>query len=125
MGKAKAKGKRATLTHKNDDPATGGEDEKTLAQKRKSRHQKPFIDDEDVEKIEEQEDAADDDGDDNSISDLNEKKRKRNKEAKEKDNNLVKKESPNGTRRSNGFRQIGSRRKNKPHRAAEVGVECK
>lgn len=120
MGKSKGKGKKFTLTNNNDDPASG-EEEKIPAQKRRGRPQKPLTDeiDEDVEKIEE----GEEDDDENASSDVNGKKRRRSKEAKEK-GTLVKEESPNGTR-SNGFRHIGSRRKNKPHRAAEAGVECK
>ncbi|KAL8260926.1 hypothetical protein R6Q59_024975 [Mikania micrantha] len=117
MGRGRAKGKKFTLTNNNDDPASG-EDEKIPSQKRRGRPQKSLMDEveEDVDKIEEDEEDDDDDFDVNG-------KRKRTKEEKEK-GKLVKEESPNGTR-SNGFRQIGSRRKNKPHRAAEVGVECK
>ncbi|KAI3688232.1 hypothetical protein L1987_81943 [Smallanthus sonchifolius] len=117
MGRGRGKGKKFTLTNNNDDPASG-EDEKIPSQKRRGRPQKPLMDEveENVEKIEEEE--YDDDESANSYVDG---KRKRNKEGKEK-GKLVKEE--NGTR-SNGFRHIGSRRKNKPHRAAEVGVECK
>ncbi|KVH90865.1 hypothetical protein Ccrd_007148 [Cynara cardunculus var. scolymus] len=113
MGRGKGKGKKFALTN-NDDPGSG-EDEKIPVQKRRGRPQKPLVDetDEYVEKIEEEDD------DEN----VNGKKRKRNKPAKEK-GELAKEESPNGTR-SNGFRHNGSRRKNKPHRAAEAGVECK
>lgn len=118
MGRSKAKGKKFTLT--NNDDVVSGDDEKIPAQKRRGRPQKPLSDEveEDVEKIEEEED----DDDENANSDESGKKRKRNKEGKEK-GNLVKAESPNGTR-STGFRHIGSRRKNKPHRAAEAGVAC-
>ncbi|XP_071696514.1 uncharacterized protein [Rutidosis leptorrhynchoides] len=121
MGKSKGKGKKFTLTNNNDEVANG-EEEKNTAQKRRGRPQKPLTDeiDEDVEKIQEGEEEEDDE---NAISDTNGKKRRRNKEAKEKGTS-VKEESANGTR-TNGFRHVGSRRKNKPHRAAEAGVECK
>ncbi|KAJ6702839.1 hypothetical protein OIU85_028865 [Salix viminalis] len=59
----------------------------------------------------------------------NGKKRKRHSQAKEKPDS-VKEENGAGTRsstddstKSNGFRHNGSRRKNKPRRAAEAGVE--
>ncbi|KAJ6713397.1 RHO GTPASE-ACTIVATING GACO-LIKE PROTEIN [Salix purpurea] len=59
----------------------------------------------------------------------NGKKRKRYSQAKEKPES-VKEENGVGTRsstddstKSNGFRHNGSRRKNKPRRAAEAGVE--
>ncbi|KAK9079053.1 hypothetical protein SSX86_000722 [Deinandra increscens subsp. villosa] len=118
MGRGRAKGKKFTLTNNNDDPASG-EDEKIPSQKRRGRPQKPLMEEfeEDVDKIE----AEEEDDDESANSDVN-GKRKRNKEGKEK-GKLVKDESPDGTR-SNGFRNIASRRKNKPHRAAEVGVEC-
>nr|GEW85478.1 beta-glucosidase 12 [Tanacetum cinerariifolium] len=116
MGRAK-KGKKHTLTNNNDDPASG-DDEKLLFQKRRGRPQKPLTDDvdEDVEKMEE-DDEEHDHEEESGNSDA--KKRKRVKQVKEKGDS-VKQESPNGTK-SNGFRHIGSRRKNKPHRAAEAG----
>ncbi|GKB72674.1 hypothetical protein Tco_0934086, partial [Tanacetum coccineum] len=117
MGRAK-KGKKYTLTNNNDDPASG-DDEKLPSQKRRGRPQKPLTD-EDVEKMEE-DDEEHDHEEESGNSDG--KKRKRVKQVKEK-GDLVKQESPNGTK-SNGFRHIGSRRKNKPHRAAEAGVECR
>ncbi|XP_076923284.1 uncharacterized protein LOC143585363 [Bidens hawaiensis] len=113
MGRGRGKGKKLSLADNNGDPASG-EDEKTLAHKKRGGPHKPLMDEE-VEKIEE-------DDEDNASSDLNGSKRKRDKEGKKK-GSLVKEESPNGTR-SDGFRHVGSRRKNKPHRAAEVGVEC-
>ncbi|KAI3822901.1 hypothetical protein L1987_10502 [Smallanthus sonchifolius] len=123
MVRGRGKGKKFTLTNNNDDPASG-EDEKIPSQKRRGRPQKPLMEEveEDVEKIEAEEEYDDDDDDESANSYVNGKK-KRNNEGKEK-GKLVKEESPNGTR-SNGFRHIGSRRKNKPHRAAEVGVKCK
>ncbi|KAI7726208.1 hypothetical protein M8C21_008552 [Ambrosia artemisiifolia] len=119
MGRGRGKGKKFTLTNNNDDIASG-EDEKIPSMKRMGRPQKSLMDEveEDVEKIEEEKED-----DDESANSYVNGKRKRNKEGKER-GKLVKDESPNGTR-SNGFRHMGNRRKNKPHRAAEVGVECK
>lgn len=60
----------------------------------------------------------------------NGKKRKRSSQVKENPDS-VKEENSSGMKngadnfvKSVGFRQNGSRRKNKPRRAAEVGVEC-
>lgn len=137
MGRGRGKGKRLTVS--NHDDAGSGEEEKIPAQKRRGRPQKPLkdeIDEEEVEKIEEDDSenvkagiptkevkspAAADNG----------KKRKRFVQVKEKSDS-VKEENGNGTRsstdestKSNGFRHNGSRRKSKPRRAAEAGVECK
>ncbi|KAL6204075.1 hypothetical protein ACLB2K_021344 [Fragaria x ananassa] len=137
MGRGRGKGKRLTVTN-HDDPGSG-EEEKIPAQKRRGRPLKPLkdeIDEEEVEKVES-------DDIENAKAGItskeiksptaaeNGKKRKRNSQAKEKSDS-VKEENGNGTRsstddstKSNGFRHNGSRRKNKPHRAAEAGVECK
>ncbi|KAK1429091.1 hypothetical protein QVD17_11293 [Tagetes erecta] len=122
MGRGRAKGKKFTLTNNNDDLASG-EDEK-IPSKRRGRPQKPLmeeVEEDHVDKIED--DDEDEVEDETSANSYENGKRKRNKEGKE-EGKLVKEESANGTR-ANGFRHIGSRRKNKPHRAAEVGVECK
>ncbi|KAI6685549.1 hypothetical protein NL676_031462 [Syzygium grande] len=122
----------------NEDPGSGKE-EKSLAQKRRGRPQKlsrDELDKEEVEKIEEE------DGDDAKLSISSKEKedqassekgnkRKRNSRVRGK-LDLVKEQKDIGTRSSgndltklNGFRHNGSRRKRKPCRAAEVGVECK
>ncbi|KAG2258338.1 hypothetical protein Bca52824_077632 [Brassica carinata] len=65
-----------------------------------------------------------------SLIDRNyEKKRKKPLESKEssiteEENGLGSKSSTDDSVKSSGFRQIGSRRKNKPRRAAEAVVEC-
>ncbi|XP_062015328.1 uncharacterized protein LOC133731899 [Rosa rugosa] len=137
MGRGRGKGKRLTVTN-HDDPGSG-EEEKIPAQKRRGRPLKPLkdeIDEEEVEKVE----ADDIENAKAGISSKeikspsaaeNGKKRKRYSQAKEKSDS-VKEENGNGTRsstddstKSNGFRHNGSRRKNKPRRAAEAGVECK
>ncbi|KAL5566531.1 hypothetical protein UlMin_030417 [Ulmus minor] len=137
MGRGRGKGKRLTVTN-HDDPGSG-EEEKIPAQKRRGRPQKPLkdeIDEEEIEKVE-------DDDSENAKSGIttkemkspssaeNGKKRKRFSQGKEKSDS-VKDENGNGTRsstedsaKSNGFRHNGSRRKSKPRRAAEAGVECK
>lgn len=135
MGR-KGKGKKFVVN--NHDDAGSGDEEKIPAQKRRGRPQKPLTDeveDDEVEKTEEEDGEVaktDPTGKEkkNGTAAENRKKRRRNSQAKEKPD-VVKDENGNGTRsstddsnRSNGFRHIGSRRKNKPRRAAEVGVEC-
>lgn len=137
MGRGRGKGKKLTVVTSHEDPGSGGE-ETLPAYKRRGRPQKPLkdeIDEEEIEKIEEEEGE-------NIISTIstkeakiptaveNGRKRKKNSQVKE-NSDLVKEENSVGTRssmdniKSNGFRQIGSRRKSKPRRAAEAGVECK
>lgn len=138
MGRGRGKGRKLTVT--NHDDAGSGEEEKIPAQKRRGRPQKPLkdeIDEEEVEKIE------DEDSENLKSNDIvskemksppaaeNGKRRRRNSQVKEK-LDLVKDENGDGTRsstdestRSNGFRHNGSRRKSKPRRAAEAGVNCK
>ncbi|XP_059665184.1 uncharacterized protein LOC132311325 [Cornus florida] len=136
MGRGRGKGKKLTGSN-HEDPGSG--DEKIPAQKRRGRPQKPLkdeIDEEESEKIEEE----DSENTKNGISSKemksstlaeNGKKRKRKLQAKEKPDS-IKEENGVGTRsstddstKSNGFRHNGSRRKSKPRRAAEAGVECK
>eukprot|EP00262_Sarcandra_glabra_P007326 TRINITY_DN20049_c0_g1_i1.p1 TRINITY_DN20049_c0_g1~~TRINITY_DN20049_c0_g1_i1.p1 ORF type:complete len:139 (+),score=42.41 TRINITY_DN20049_c0_g1_i1:294-710(+) len=138
MGRGRGKGKKLTVVASHEDPGSGGE-ESLPAYKRRGRPQKPLkdeIDEEETEKIEEEE------GDDSkaAISSKetksqatveNGKKRKRYSQVKEnvdssKDEKSVgTKSNTDESIKSNGFRQNGSRRKSKPRRAAEVGVECK
>ncbi|KAF8398476.1 hypothetical protein HHK36_017405 [Tetracentron sinense] len=138
MGRGRGKGKKLTVVANHEDPGSGGE-ETLPAYKRRGRPQKPLkdeIDEEEAEKIEEE------DGENpktvisskemkGPVSAENGKKRKRYSQAKENPDS-VKEENGVGTRsntddstKSNGFRQNGSRRKSKPRRAAEAGVECK
>ncbi|KAL5739657.1 hypothetical protein ACOSP7_028543 [Xanthoceras sorbifolium] len=138
MRRGKGKGKKPTVISSQEDPGSG-EEEKLPAYRRKGRSQKPLNDDvgeeEEAEKIEE-------DGDDKkgsiSTKDIkiqaataNGRKRKTSAQAKEDkdfnkhENGVALKPSNDDLTKSVGFRQIGSRRKNKPRRAAEAGVECK
>ncbi|PWA77613.1 hypothetical protein CTI12_AA222620 [Artemisia annua] len=131
MGKGSRKGKKFTLT-KHDDAASG-EEERIPIQKRRGRPQKPLEDeDDDIEKIEDEENTNVNNAE--LIKDVkvmeNGKKRKRNKLSKD-EGGLVKDESgaetksnSNGLAQVNSFRHARSRRKNKPHRAAEAGVPC-
>jgi len=103
-----------------------GEEERIPSQKRRGRPQKPLVDeiDEDGEKMEDEENVNVNDVALNTDVKVieNGKKRKRNKSKEE--GNLVKEDTDDSVI-VNGFRHTGSRRKNKPRRAAEVGVECK
>ncbi|GAB4851546.1 hypothetical protein Ancab_030949 [Ancistrocladus abbreviatus] len=135
MGRGKGKGKKQTAR----DDADSGEEEKFPAHKRRGRPQKPLkneMEDEETEKIE-------DDGKDAkssiTIKDKNDqaatdngRKRKRPSQVKE-NSSPVKEENGSGAKSSTvtddsiksvGFRQNGNRRKSKPRRAAEAGVEC-
>lgn len=136
MGRIKAKGKKLAVTNQ-DDPGSA-EEEKTLAQKGRGRPQKLLnddIDEEEAENIENQE--SEDTTNDvlgneakSSTASQNGKKRKRNSRGKEKVDSM-KEKNGNGTtssteesNKSNGFRRNGNRRKNKPCRAPEAGVDC-
>ncbi|KAL3841211.1 hypothetical protein ACJIZ3_025802 [Penstemon smallii] len=117
MGRGRGKGKKQSLTD------TGsGEDEK-LPVRRRGRPQKLLKDDtegeDEIEKIEEL-----DESNNNQSATENGTKRKR-KENEDLVKDEIAKTNSTEAIKSIGYRQIGSRRKNKPRRAAEVGVECK
>ncbi|GFY98302.1 hypothetical protein Acr_12g0008430 [Actinidia rufa] len=140
MGRGRGKGKKQNSIAVRDNPGSG-DDEKNPPYRKRGRPQK-LVKDEieeegEAEKIEEEEEEEDKKS---SISnkDVNnlavaENGRKRKRSSQAKDNlEFVKDENGVGTKSSTdnsvkpvGFRQNGSRRKNKPRRAAEVGVECK
>ncbi|GMH10289.1 hypothetical protein Nepgr_012130 [Nepenthes gracilis] len=132
MGRVRGKGKKLAAYH--EDPRNGKE-ETIPAQKRKGRPEKPLKDEigeEFAEKLEE--DDLENKSTGPSSKDMNNavagesgKKRKRNSPVREKPS-PVKDEtkfSNDISAKSIGFRHIGSRRKSKPRRAAEVGVDCK
>ena len=138
MGRGRGKGKKPSVTNHED--LVSGEDEKVLVQKRRGRPQKLLKDDdfdkEEVEKVEVDESDDVNDGVSNKeIKNLNAaeygRKRKRNSHVKEKlesievENGVGNRSSIDELSKSNGFRQSGSRRKSKPRRAAEAGVQCK
>lgn len=136
MGRGRGKGKKLTVTN-HEDPQSG-EDEKVSTQKRRGRPQKQLKDDfdEEVEKIEDDNDNVKNEVSSKEMKSPNAtengSKRKRNSQVKEK-LELVEEEHGVGNRssttddlaKSNGFRHNGSRRKSKPSRAAEAGVQCK
>lgn len=142
MGRGRGKGKKQTTIAARDE-AGSGEEEKIPPYRRRGRPQKPLKDEieEEAENIEEEEEE-DGENTKSSVSNKdvkneaaaeNGKKRKRKKASQVKENpDSVIEENGVGTKTSTdesvksvGFRQNGSRRKNKPRRAAEVGVECK
>ncbi|XP_039118020.1 uncharacterized protein LOC120282127 [Dioscorea cayenensis subsp. rotundata] len=138
MGRGRGKGKKLTVVAGHDDPGSGGE-EPLPPYKRRGRPQKPLkdgIDEDDTEKIEEEEEEGDDTKPTISSKQVkgavveNGRKRKRQQLKENSDSALD--ENGAGTKSSiedpakpNGFRQNGNRRKSKPRRAAEAGVECK
>ncbi|URE41318.1 hypothetical protein MUK42_02521 [Musa troglodytarum] len=135
MGRGRGKGKKLTAATGNEDPGSG--DQEVLpVYKRRGRPQKPLKDDIDVDDTETVEEGKDD----TKLTAPNKelkgstvvvgKKRKRYSKAKENDDAIIE-ENGVGSKsrnedltRSNGFRHSGSRRKSKPRRAAEAGVEC-
>lgn len=138
-GRGRGKGKKLTIVPTHEDP---GNDEEELLPAHKRRGQQQKTVKEEVDK-EEADEVEENDEDDSKDAILNKevkgpilavergKKRKRNLQVKEKGDSLQE-ENGVGARssnseldKSNGFRQNGSRRKSKPRRAAEAGIECK
>ncbi|KAK2651284.1 hypothetical protein Ddye_018773 [Dipteronia dyeriana] len=141
MRRGRGKGKKPTVISSHEDAGTAEEEKLPAAYRRRGRPQKPLNDD-----VGEEEEAEakniEEEGDDKkgsiSTKDIkiqaataNGKKRKRSTQAKEDkdfnkhENGIALKPSSDDSTKSVGFRQNGSRRKNKPRRAAEAGVECK
>ncbi|CAA0815272.1 Unknown protein [Striga hermonthica] len=130
MGRGRTKGKK--LLNGNQDDPNSGEEEKIPAQRKRGRPQKSPKDEKDeINEAQKQEDEEDSE-DTKSVTGQNGKRQKRNGPVKENDE-LVKDDNVNGNGRgpcnevstkSNGFRHSGSRRKNKPRRAAEAVIEC-
>lgn len=122
MGRGKGKVKRSSaIAHRED----GSGEEEKLPVKRRGRPTKAHKDedDEEIEKM--------DQNDDIKHEDLSENRNKRKKPSSqtEESSETVKDENGVGPKTNGheltkpvGFRHNGSRRKNKPRRAAEVGV---
>ncbi|XP_073155615.1 uncharacterized protein [Henckelia pumila] len=134
-GRGKGKGKKQSVFAITDDNRSG-EDEK-MPMRRRGRPQKPVNDGyEEVAEVEKIEEDAKllvfNKPAKHQAAKENVKKRKRPSQVKETMESSFKDENGNGTetngadsiKSSVGYRQLGSRRKNKPRRAAEVGVEC-
>lgn len=137
MGRGRGKGKKLTGATSHEDPGSGNE-EPLPPYKRRGRPQKPLkddIDEDEVAKIEEE------DGDlklgtpvkemKGSVAVENGKRRRRQPAVKENSDSILEENgaglssTTEESARKNGFRQNGSRRKSKPRRAAEAGVEFK
>ena len=139
MGRGRGKGKKQTASAGQDDLGSG-EEEKIPAYKRRGRPHKPLKDevedDEQIDLMENDDENAKrpvtSKASNNQIAAVNGTKRRRRSSQVKETSDSVKEEngSEDNTKtddsaKSVGFRQNGSRRKSKPHRAAEVGVECK
>ncbi|XWS43220.1 hypothetical protein CRYUN_Cryun16bG0083900 [Craigia yunnanensis] len=137
MRRGRGKAKKQSVVSSREDPGSG-EDEKIPAYKRRGRPQKQLKDDIEEDEVE----KTEEDGEDvkgsipikvmkNQAATENGRKRKRSIQAKEnidsvkKENGIAKKSSTDDSTKFVGYRHNGSRRKNKPRRAAEAVVECK
>lgn len=134
MGRGRGKAKKQSVR----EDLVSGEEEK-IPVRRRGRPQKPKdeIEEEGVEKVMEDEDDSENTKDSVLNKDIKNqvaedgKKRKRpsqvmeNKDSMKEENGVGTKTNSNDLIKSVGFRPNGSRRKNKPRRAAEVGVECR
>ncbi|XP_020598369.1 uncharacterized protein LOC110037961 [Phalaenopsis equestris] len=131
MGRGRGKGKKIANASRHGDPDSGGEEQLPLHKKR-GRPQKPSKNDANENGSEKNEEDGDDFlphfKEENCTVLENAKKRKRYFRAQENsDTVLEEKEASIGskvedTKKTNGFRHNGSRRKSRPHRAAEAGV---
>eukprot|EP01018_Ginkgo_biloba_P033182 Gb_09559 [translate_table: standard] len=136
MGRGRGKGKKLTAVSSHDDPGSGAEDS-IPAYRRRGRPQKGVkdeLDEEEVEKIEEEEEIKPMNmTKDNKIQTGTENGKKRKRHAQITDgldlgaekNGVGNRSSMDEPTKPNAFRRNGSRRKSKPRRAAEAGVECK
>ncbi|MED6130411.1 hypothetical protein PIB30_000916 [Stylosanthes scabra] len=141
MGRGRGKGKKDPVIVEPEDPRNG-EKEKLPAFRRRGRPIKPLMDGvegvEAPENIEKDEEIVNGNGNDSSkdlktqVITVSKRKRKRSVQTKEKKDPAAKEENgnqvkpnPDDSVKPAGFRHNGSRRKNKPHRAAEAGVDCK
>ncbi|XP_004493568.1 uncharacterized protein [Cicer arietinum] len=138
MGRGRGKGKKQSANIVED--LVSDEEDKLPAHRKRGRPLKPLTDENEeievAEKIEKDEKNVNGDVSSNDLKTqvitVNKRKRKRSSsQVKEKiepmkeDNGVRAKSSPADLVKSTGFRQNGSRRKSKPRRAAEAGVDCK
>jgi hypothetical protein len=134
MGRGRGRGKKLTLVRSHEEKGSSGE-EVVPARKRRGRPQKRFaekIDQTDiensVEKVdvdEEQLDAAKLNNGTAAVGNKRGRPMKGGSNIVVQENNSSIRSISDESTRTNGFRQNGSRRKNKPRRAAEAGLECK
>lgn len=135
MVRGRVKGKKQNIISAREDPGST-EGHKIPPNRRRGRPQKPLkddigdgnalkIEDEDEKSHIFRKDVKNHSGIENGT------KRKRSAHVNEnmnkgqEENKIEIKSSLDDPTKSVGFRQSGSRRKNKPHRAAEAGVQCK
>jgi len=137
MGRGRGKGKKLTGATSHEDPGSGNE-EPLPPYKRRGRPQKPLKDDMDEEEVAKIEDEEVDLKLSTPTKEAkgpptveNGKRRRRRQAVVENSDSLLEENGPGlsttteESTRKNGFRQNGSRRKSKPRRAAEAGVEFK
>ncbi|XP_058738333.1 uncharacterized protein LOC131610404 [Vicia villosa] len=133
MGRGRGKGKKQSAIVED---LVSDEEDKVPAHRKRGRPIKPVTDENEevvevTEKIENGEENVNGNDLKTGVITVNKKKRKRSSQVKEKiepmkeENGVRAKSSPTDSAKSTGFRQNGSRRKSKPRRAAEAGVDCK
>ncbi|GAU23432.1 hypothetical protein TSUD_331300 [Trifolium subterraneum] len=136
MGRSRGKGKKQSA---GVEDLVSDEEDKVPAHRKRGRPLKPVTDENEevevTEKIEKDEENVSGNVSNNDLQtqviNVNKRKRKRTSQVKEKiepmkeENGVRAKSSPGDSVKSTGFRQNGSRRKSKPHRAAEAGVDCR
>ncbi|KAL0922741.1 hypothetical protein M5K25_006755 [Dendrobium thyrsiflorum] len=128
--RGRGKGKKLAIISRHGDPDSG--DEQLPVHKRRGRPQKPSKTDANEEESEKNEDEGDDLKPDfkeeNNTFLENANKRKRYSQAKGNSDTVLEEKDTiirsklEETTTTNGFRHNGSRRKSKPHRAAEAGI---
>ncbi|MED6126115.1 hypothetical protein PIB30_075263 [Stylosanthes scabra] len=131
MGRGRGRGKTLSITNHEDFASGGGKE--VVVHKRRGRPQKLPKDDfvEEIDKIEVDESGMVNNGVSNKeVKIPNTLKRTRFDQLKEKleselENGIVNRMSFDDLSKSNGFRRSESKRKSKPCRAAEVGLQCK
>lgn len=144
MGRGRGRGRKLTNGRTHDDKGSSGEEVVVPARKRRGRPQKRVVEKINLAEVKKLEEVGDGDedyqvgvGDDAKLKASRVENisagtgtNKRNRLPKEEeDSNLDMEENSSSTRssndestRSNGFRQVGSRRKSTPRRAAEAGL---
>ncbi|KAL5059442.1 hypothetical protein RYX36_031046 [Vicia faba] len=139
MGRGRGKGKKQSAIVED---LVSDEEDKVPAHRKRGRPIKPVTDENEevvevTEKIENGEENVNGNLSNNDLKTevitVNKKKRKRSSSQvkekiepmKEENGIRAKSSSPADSVKSTGFRQNGSRRKSKPRRAAEAGVDCK
>ncbi|GFP94414.1 hypothetical protein PHJA_001585800 [Phtheirospermum japonicum] len=115
MGRFGAKGKKLSMTNKDD--TVSSEKEKVTAQKRRGRPLKPLKDE-----INEDETPKMEDEDSEDTAGVPNKDKVDSVE--EENGNGTKSSTEEEAKNSNSLRQYRNRRKSKPRRAAEAVVEC-